>query len=562
MPARVLKGRLTPWTLAVVAVLAVVALPGAAQARPVTAVNDGRPNILVVMTDDQALADVAKMPNVRRLLTAQGTTFADAIDSFPLCCPARATFITGQYAHNHGVGGNFYPFGWYGMTDRGNILPAWLQKVGYRTALIGKWLNGYGALDAHGEVPDGFDIWRGLLDVSAYDYYNYVMNQNGLLKAWGDPDFARKLVEFAIVEVTPIDPNNALATVFAKLRELFGPPPYTYFGAQNPQDYSPDVTGKITEDLVRAEKNSTKPFFIWWAPAAPHREDVATTLLGREGPDPRPAPRYADKVSGYTLPRPPSFNEADFADKPSNMRDHAPSLTETQVQQLQLDYQGRIGSLLAVDDHVAQLVRVLRATNQLSNTLIVFVSDNGWLQGEHHIPGDKFLPYEESIRVPFILRGPGVPAGRTVRGQVSNIDFAPTLVDAAKAKAGRTMDGGSLMPTIRHPKGDDDDDADDGEGGGKPPLKRAYELEALAPLFQGNIPINGWDRPYKGVRTDRYTYVVYTETGERELYDLRKDPYQLRNVVNDSTYAKIEKTLARKLAKLDRCKGRSCKVAP
>jgi arylsulfatase A-like enzyme len=530
-----------------VAALAVVALTDAAQARPVTAMNDGRPNILVVMTDDEALADVAKMPNVERLLAAQGTTFADAIDSFPLCCPARATFITGQYAHNHGVGGNFYPYGWYGMSDRGNTLPAWLQQVGYRTALIGKWLNGYGALDAHGEVPTGFDIWRGLLDVSAYDYYNYVMNLDGTLKAWGDPDFARKLVEFAIVEVTPVDPSKAFETVIAKLRELFGPPPYTYFGAQNPQDYSPDVTGKITEDLVREEQNSTKPFFIWWAPAAPHREDVATTLLGRKGADPRPAPRYADKLSGYTLPRPPSFNEPDFAGKPSNLRDHAPSLTDAQVQQLQLDYEGRIGSLLAVDEHVGQLVRILRATNQLDNTQIVFVSDNGWLQGEHRIPGDKFLPYEESIRVPFILRGPGVPAGKIVRGQVSNIDFAPTLLDVAKAKAGRTMDGTSLMPTIQHPK---------------PVPNRAYELEALAPLFEGNIPINAWDRPYKGVRTDRYAYVVYTETSERELYDLSKDPYQLHNVVNDPTYAKVEAKLAAKLAKLDRCSGHSCMVPP
>src|SRR5215211_745472 len=106
------------------------------------------------------------------------------------------------------------------------------------------------------------------------------------------------------------------------------------------------------------------------------------------------------------------------------MRDKAPALSESQIAQLQLDYEGRIGSLLAVDDHVKKLVDTLKKTGQLDNTLIVFVSDNGWMQGEHRIPGDKFLPYEESLRVPFILRGPGVPAGRTIRGQVSNIDFA------------------------------------------------------------------------------------------------------------------------------------------
>src|SRR6187549_3420389 len=114
--------------LAAGALLAAIAAP-ATQARPAAADLDGRPNILVVMTDDMASTDLKFMPNVERLLVRQGTTFAGAVDSFPLCCPARATFITGQYAHNHDVGGNFYPYGWYGMKHRGNILPAWLQKV-------------------------------------------------------------------------------------------------------------------------------------------------------------------------------------------------------------------------------------------------------------------------------------------------------------------------------------------------------------------------------------------------------------------------------------------------
>jgi arylsulfatase A-like enzyme len=528
-------------TACVLATLGALALPAVAQARPASADKDGRPNILVVMTDDQAKADVAQMPNVKRLLAKQGTTFADAIDSFPLCCPSRATFITGQYAHNHGVAGNFWPFGWYGMKHRANIMPAWLQKAGYRTALIGKWLNGYGARDAHGEVPAGFDIWRGLLDVSAYDYYNFVMNQNGKLKSWGDADFAHKLVEFAKIEVTRNDAG--INGVFDQLHKYFGPAPYTYWGTEHPKDYSPDVTGKVTEDLVRSERTSKKPFFIWWAPAAPHREDVATTLMGRPGRDPRPAPRYEAKSSTFKLPKPPNFNEADFADKPSNMRNAAPPMTDAQIQQLQLDYEGRIGSLLAVDDHVKKLIGTLRATGQLKNTLIVFVSDNGWLQGQHRVTGDKFLPYEESVRIPLILRGPGVPAGKTVHGQVANIDFAPTLVDAANAKAGRTMDGVSLLPTVRDPS--------------KRP-KRTIEIEALHPLFEQNVPINAWDRPYKGVRTDRYTYVVYTETGEQELYDRRKDQYELTNIAADPAYAEIKASLAAELEKLDTCKGRSC----
>jgi N-acetylglucosamine-6-sulfatase len=532
----------------IAASLAVLTLAGATQqadARPVKADTDGRPNILVVMTDDMAATDVDVMPNVRRLLAKQGTTFTNAVDSFPLCCPARATFITGQYAHNHGLKGNFYPFGWYGLKDRRNILPRWLQKSGYNTAAIGKWLNGYGALDGHGEIPAGFDKWRGLLDVSAYDYYNFVMNRNDKLKYWGDKDFAQNLVDFANIEVTP-NPGG-LAGVLKKLREEFGPPPYTYWGAENPKDYSPDVTGQIAENLVRQERKSEDPFFIWWSPAAPHREDVSTTLMGRPGPDPRPAPRFETESENLLLPRPPSFNEADMSDKDSHFADTAPPLTQAQIDQLQLDYQGRGGSLMAVDEHVGDLVHTLRKTHQLKNTMIVFVSDNGWLQGEHRIPGDKFLPYEESLKVPLIIRGPGVPKGQKIKGQVSNVDFAPTLLDMAGAKPGRAMDGTSLLPAIANPK--------------KTP-NRAIEIEALARLFEGDVPANEWDRPYTGVRTDRYTYVVWTETEEVELYDRKKDPYELQSVADDPAYAEIRDHLAGKLAQLRDCAGKSCDVKP
>ena len=505
----------------------------------------GRPNILVVMADDMAASDLKLMPNVQKLLVDKGTTFTQAIDSFPLCCPARATFITGQYAHNHGVAGNFYPYGWYGMEDRANTLPSWLQDAGYRTGLIGKWLNGYGAVDAHGEVPAGFDIWRGLLDVSAYDYYNFVMNVDGKLRTWGDAEFARNLVEFAEIEVIP-NPGG-LFGVLAKLIEEFGPPPYDYWGTEDPDDYTVDVTGGITNDLIAAEARQREPFFLWWSPAAPHREDVATTLMGRPGPDPRPPQRYEEKSAEYELPRPPNFNEADISDKRTNMLEDAKLMTPEQIEQLELDYQGRAGSLLAVDDWVGRMVETLRRTGQLGRTVILFVSDNGWMQGEHRITGDKFLPYEESVRIPLVMRGPGIPAGRTVQGQVSNIDLAPTLLDIARAKAGRTMDGISLVPAIHNPK--------------KLP-NRALQIEALARLFEGNIPINRWDRPYSGVRTERYTYVVWTETGEVELYDRQTDPYQLQNVADNPGYASVKARLASRLDQLEDCAGASCQVAP
>ncbi len=525
--------------LTTLAFVALALLPSPADAR--RAGWGARPNILVVMTDDEALADVRYMPHVRKLLAAQGTSFSNAVDSYPLCCPARATFITGQYAHNHGVAGNFHPYGWYGMKKRANILPRWLQRSGYETGLIGKWLNGYGARDAHGEVPHGFDIWRGLLDVSAYDYFNFIMNVNGKLRSWGDRDFAEKLVEFAKIEVAPGPPAN-VTDVIQLAASIFTP---GYYGTQNREDYSPDVTGAVAQRLVRRQADSRKPFFIWWSPAAPHREDVATTILGRPGADPRPAPRYEKRSEDFVLPRPPSFNASDPADA-DNLVAQLPSMTAAQINQLELDYQGRIGSLLAVDDHVAKLVKVLRETNQLRNTVIAFVSDNGWVQGQHRIQGDKYTPYEESIHVPFILRGPGIPKGRTVKTQVSNVDFAKTLLDAANAQAGRTQDGISLLPVARHP--------------GRAP-KRALGIEATSPLFLGDGFPMSYDKPYTGVRTDRYKYVVWSY-GARELYDLRKDPYEIHNVVADPDYASIRSRLAGKLKLLDDCRGKGCTIAP
>jgi N-acetylglucosamine-6-sulfatase len=541
-----MRGGRSLWGLAGLAMLGCLLAAVPAQARHAGVGKDGRPNILVVMTDDMNRADLAFMPKTRKLLAKQGTTFTNAITSFPLCCPSRATFLTGQYAHNHGVGGNFYPEGWYGMPRRNDTLATWLDAGGYRTDLIGKMLNGYGALDGHGEVPPGFDQWHGLLDVSAYDYYNFVMNSNGRLRTWGDPDFARKLVEFANIEVTPPDVKT-VAEILAKLTEVMGPAPYSYWGASNPNQYSPDVTGRITSNLLGREKRSKKPFFIWWTPAAPHREDVSTTLMGRTGADPRPAPRYEQLSKSFQLPRPPSFNEADVSGKATDVTSHTPLLTSAQINQLQLDYEGRGGSLRAVDDKVGKMVKTLRRSGQLANTVIVFTSDNGWMQGEHRIPGDKFLPYEESLGVPLIFRGPGIARGRKINRQVANIDIAPTLTALAGVKAHRRMDGISLVPTLqRH---------------GNPP-KRALAVEAPRPLFEGAIPQNQWDRPYMGVRTQRYTYVLYTETSEDELYDRRTDPYELQNLARNPAYAGVKAHLYALMQRLHTCRGHACRVKP
>lgn len=601
-------------TAAICATAAIGALAGPASARTTT--PDGRPNVLVIMTDDMSQQDLRQLPNIKSYLADQGTTFDNVVDSFPLCCPSRATFITGQYAHNHGVFGNFWPYGWYGMGGRENILPAWLQKAtasgggGYTTGLVGKWLNGYGAgkgvqskvvngktytvnVPAGGEVPVGFDIWRGLLDVSAYDYYNFKMKikdpgKTATSQTWGDSDYADALVEFANVQVKPggtsllgiVQTASSVFRYSAAARKHNMNGLYdNWYGTADPANYTVDVTGKVTEDIVAAQRTNSKPFFMWWAPASPHREDangeVRNNIVsgytqwnpntGVGVKDPRPPARYdttakmgaAYKSFQDEIMSKPNFDTNTAVDKtqgtiPSNLKDGGkpikvadqPALSPADKTRLALDYEGRVGALRAMDDRVKSMVDRLKATGQYDNTVIIFTSDNGWLQGEHRIPGDKYVPYEESIRVPFIMVGPGIRKGVHVTDLVSNIDFAPTILDIGKSNAGRTMDGVSLLPKAK--------------GTGTLP-SRAIGLEANAPLFSSEGMPHQYDKAYTGVRTPRWKFVKWNY-GLTELYDLQADPYELTNLAANPDYASTVASLQTKMNALKTCVGTSCRA--
>ena len=522
---------------ALAAAASVLAVAPGAEARRAGEGRDARPNLLVVMTDDMAAADLGAMPRVRRLLGAQGTTFRDAIVTFPLCCPSRASFLTGQHAHNHGVHGNFAPAGYYGLRDRGNTLPAWLRRTGYHTALVGKYLNGYGARNPN-EVPAGYSEWHGLLDLSAYDYFNYTLNENGRLRHYGSRSYAKSLLGLArAIERQEIDD---LGDFVRLLGSLFEP---GEFGTARAKDYSVDVTARITDGVLRRQARSRSPFFVWWAPAAPHREDV-NSQRGAAWADPRPAPRHAGAMARWRLPRTPSFDEADTSDKPRLLRE-LPALSDAAVERLELNHQGRMASLQAVDEGVGRLVRTLRRTGQLANTVIVFTSDNGWVAGQHRIPGDKFVPYEASLKVPLVVRGPGIPAGRAVAAQVSNVDLSATLVDLANAKPRRRLDGLSLVPFARAP--------------GRAP-DRALPIEATGKLFAAEGFPQEYDQPYRGVRTDGWKYVRWG-SGEEELYDLAGDPDELVNLASDPAHAADRTRLAALAEQLSRCRGRACNPA-
>jgi N-acetylglucosamine-6-sulfatase len=451
--------------------------------------SDERPNVVVLMTDDQTLESMRIMPEVRRTLSDRGTTFTHSCVSFALCCPSRATFLTGQYAHNHGVLGNRAPTGGYGRLDRRETLPVWLQRAGYRTMHVGKFLNRYGLDLGPYNVPPGWDEWHGSVDPLTYQYYGTTLNENGALRSY-------------------------------------------------PSDYSTDLYAGRAVDLIGRAAKHDAPFFLSVAFLAPHdggpRElsDPAGVLT------PLPAPRHRDRFVAEPLPPSvrASFNEADMSDKPAYLRAFPP-IGRQRAEAIEENYRQRLESLLAVDEAVAAIANALRAGGELDNTLVIFTSDNGFFHGEHRMPNEKMLVYEPSIRVPLIMRGPGVPAGAERRQLVTNADLAPTILDVAGASPTKPQDGSSLMPLLADPR-----------------LEWGRDL--LIEGAEGFIV-----RGFAAIRTYRYVYAEYT-TGERELYDLERDPHQLHSVHDDPTYAPVRAGLARRLRVLRVCAGEGCRARP
>lgn len=447
-----------------------------------------RPNVVMIQTDDQTAESLRVMPNVRRLIARQGVTFDNSFVSLALCCPSRATLLTGQYAHNHGVLANHGPEGGYYKLDNRNTLPVWLRRSGYFTAMVGKYLNEYGARNPR-EVPPGWSEWY--VRSGRPTYFDYPVNHNGRLLTFG----------------------NA------------------------PSDYSSDNVTRASVAVLRQRARSRQPFFLWTAYLAPHgsapqeREDF---LGGLDAP--LPAPRHRGRFRSVALPRPPSFNEGDVSDKPATVRE-LPSLSAETMAAITQGYRLQLESLLAVDEGVAAIVNALRVTGKLANTVIVFTSDNGFLNGEHRVPDGKLLAYEPSIRVPLVVRGPGIPRNQHRRQLVANIDLAPTVLQLARARPGRVIDGMSLLPLIRQP--------------------RLVPARAL-------LLVSGEERKavkFAGVRTQRYVYLEHAN-GERELYDLLRDRFQLANRSANRALAPVTAALARRLSALRTCRGAVCRAAP
>ncbi|HET8651664.1 MAG TPA: sulfatase [Gaiellaceae bacterium] len=444
-----------------------------------------RPNVVVLMTDDQTVESMRVMTNVNALLAARGTTFTNSFVSFPLCCPSRATFVTGQYAHNHTVMGNAAPAGGYDklVPTHANSLPAWLRQAGYHTVHVGKYLNGYGQARPT-EIPAGWVEWYGSTDPSTYRYFNYTLNENGRLVTYGA-------------------------------------------GAAN---YQTDVYARKAVELIRRHAPAAQPFFLSVAFLAPHSGGPRDPDDPRNQATPSPAPRHRNRFASEPLPLPPSFNEADVFDKPSGIRNRA-LIGPARVNGITENYRQRLESLLAVDEAVRDIVAALDASGELSRTLIVFTSDNGFFHGEHRVPAGKVLVYEPSVRVPLILRGPGVRAGARRSNLVANVDLAATILDAANARAARRLDGRSLLPFARDAV-----------------LRSGRDLLLETPS-------------YAAIRTPRYEFVQHGN-GEQELYDLARDPHQLQSLHADPRFVALKNDLAARLTRLRACAGDACRRGP
>jgi arylsulfatase A-like enzyme len=341
-----------------------------------------------------------------RLLARRGTTFANSYVSFPLCCPSRATFLTGQYSHNHGVFTTELPNGYNGLNHT-NTLPIWLRSSGYRTAMVGKYLNGYGIEDGIvepvsdiREIPPGWSEWYGLTSGLEQRRYKYYLNENGKIR----------------------------------------------FYKRGPKNYVTDVLANKAVDFVKRRAPYRKPFFMWFNPTAPHGEAGVFPGATR---DPAPADRHFGRFEGVTAPRTPNFDEPDVSDKPAAVKG-TPKLSNEDLIDIDRRYRGRLESLLSVDDAVKRIIGRVRKAGDKRKTYVFFTSDNGLLLGSHRLLFKNFL-YEEAVRVPLIVRGPKFPAGAVRTQPVSNVDLAPTITALTKVAPRLTMDGRSLVPVAADP---------------------------------------------------------------------------------------------------------------
>lgn len=347
----------------------------------------GRPNIVLITMDDMRADELRYMSNVLAL-AEHGFKFRRAYSTLPQCCPARASLLTGQYAHNHGVMSNHYKLGggyeqFVHVVDPDDTLGVKLQRAGYRTSYIGKYLNRYGKFGA-AKTPEGWDNWRGIVGRSVMSYDQQVFSMNG--------------------ERVVSSTSNTIT---------------------------------VTDLAIQDMRVGKDPFFVWLNYLAPH-SGYTDTHHGT------PLPLKHDRKVDIE-PR-SIVEERQFGDKSSYVARQG-RLSEADRAFIARNHAARVRSLIGVDRKIGRMVEYLEATGQLDDTVIIFHSDNGFLMGEHGFRAGKNVPYEPSVKVPLVLAGPEVPVGRSST-MVTLHDVSVTIMDMAGVKVLSGLDGVSLQDIL------------------------------------------------------------------------------------------------------------------
>ncbi len=364
-------------------------------ATPAPVDSPEQPNLLMITMDDASLKDMQFMPHLQELVADTGVTLERGLAPTPICVPARASLLTGQYSSNHGavtVGGEG---GGYAAFRDADTLPVALQEAGYDTMLVGKYLNGYTAQEVHRQPP-GWSVWRPTVDFSTYNFAH--------------PEI---LVDGKIVKT---------------------------------DTYSTTLLSDHSNELIRSHADTDKPWYQWVNYVAPHHggpkedddpEGLSTTV---------PEDRDRDTFSDLDLDETPEMFEKDPSDKGLVSATRRPASADRRAGLREVRQQ-RVESLQAVDRAIERTIETLRSTDQLDNTYVVVTSDNGFFVGEHNLYG-KLWYFRDGLTIPMFISGPGLPRGTTSAAPVTNADWAPTFARLAGAELGREVDGVDVMPWI------------------------------------------------------------------------------------------------------------------
>jgi arylsulfatase A-like enzyme len=428
---------------------------------------DQRLNVVVILSDDERWDGTTVMQNVKRLLVDHGVNFTNAHVTTPICGPSRASILTGQYAHHTGVLDNFGTHAYPAFKeDEADDLPVWMHDAGYRTSLVGKYINAYTGAAGHHAIPPGWDNWQVLDSIPMEAYYNYSINNNGRLEHYGS----------------------------------------------KPADYSTTV---LTHKAVNFIHRAHRPFFLYFAPVTPHLPAI-------------PDKRDQGKLQNIAPINSPAFNQRNIGKEPWRFwhKDMLNAAGQLYINHVRIKQEE---ALLSLDRSVGKVVQALKDRHELKHTVIVYTSDNGFLWGEHRL-GGKVWPYQESTHVPLVVRTPWTTSAQKNNQPVLNIDLAPTITELAGITPTLPQDGRSFVPFLH---------------GQQAPWRHAFLEEYLGKdmLRSGGPP------PYVAVQTRRNLWVEY-RNGWRELYSLKKDPWELNNIAGSPRTKPLQTTLSSDLTRL------------